>query len=43
MPIKRMDHISLNVVNLEEAIHFFSLSGPEVLGRWEMKGELLDR
>jgi len=23
MPIKRTDHISLNVVNLEEAIHFF--------------------
>ncbi len=43
MPIKRTDHISLNVVNLEEAIHFFSLCGLEVRGRWEMKGELLDR
>jgi len=43
MPIKRTDHISLNVVNLEEAIHFFSLCGLEVRGRWEMKGEILDR
>ncbi|HAZ39939.1 MAG TPA: glyoxalase [Exiguobacterium sp.] len=43
MPIKRTDHISLNVVNLEEAIHFFSLCGLEVRGRWEMEGKLLNR
>ena len=43
MPIKRTDHISLNVANLEEAIHFFTLCGLEVRGRWGMEGELLDR
>lgn len=33
MSIKRTDHISLNVLNLEEAIYFFSLCGLEVRGR----------
>ena len=43
MTIKRTDHISLNVENLEEAIRFFTLCGLEVRGRWEMEGTLLDQ
>lgn len=43
MPIKRTDHISLNVEDLEEAIRFFTLCSLEVRGQWEMEGTLLDQ
>ena len=43
MTIKRMDHISLNVDDLEEAIRFFTLCGLEVRGRWGMEGTLLNQ
>ncbi|MGI1805652.1 VOC family protein [Exiguobacterium sp. TDN 0502] len=43
MTIKRTDHISLNVVDLEEAVRFFTHCGLEVRGRWEIEGTLLDQ
>ena len=41
MNIQRIDHLSINVEDLEAAKAFFLDFGLEVLGEWEMEGELL--
>lgn len=39
MKVHRMDHVSLNVNDLQEAKSFFVDLGLEVRAEWEMEGE----
>lgn len=40
--IQRIDHVSINVADLEAAKAFFLEFGLNVIGEWEMDGELLE-
>ena len=43
MSIKRMDHVGINVLDLEAAKAFFLDLGLEVLGEMDMEGELVEK
>lgn len=42
MDIQRIDHVSVNVAGLKAAKAFFLEFGLNVIGEWEMDGELLE-
>ncbi|MGO1059253.1 VOC family protein [Planococcus sp. FY231025] len=42
MEIQRIDHVSINVADLQVAKAFFLEFGLNVIGEWEMDGELLE-
>lgn len=42
MKVKRMDHVSINIVDLEKVTEFFVDIGLKVNAKWEMDGKFLD-
>lgn len=43
MAIRRMDHVGINVQDLDAAVAFFKDLGLEVHGRMDMEGELVEK